>query len=384
MGTMIAGPLAATMMADFGADVVKIEHPKNGDPIRTWTPIRNGVSLWWKMTSRNKRLITLDLARQEGRELALELVRNADLVIENFRPGTLERWGLGYDAMSNANPRVILVRVSGYGQTGPYRNRPGYGTVAEAMSGIPSFTGFPDGPPTLSAFPLADSVAALFGAFGGMFAWYECQKSGHGQVVDVSLFEPLFRLVESQVVGFDQLGIVKQRRGNRLDEDSPRNAYETSDGEFIAISASSERTFARLAAAIGREDLTADPRFKDNPSRIANADALDDVIAAWFRARSADEALGTLELGDVVAGPIYDIRRIFADAQYTARGAVTRVDDPDVGPLRMQSAIPLFSRTPGRVRHAGLSVGNDNASVYREDLGLTEERYDALRKAGVI
>lgn len=384
MGTMIAGPLAATLMADFGADVLKIEHPRHGDPIRTWAPIKNGVSLWWKMTGRNKRLITLDLSRSEGQELALKLVRRSDIVIENYRPGTLERWNLGYEHMATVNRRVVLVRISGYGQEGPYRGRPGYGTVAEAMSGIPHFTGFPDRPPTLSAFPLADSVAALFGTFAAMFAWYESHHSGEGQVVDVSLFEPLFRLVESQVVGFDQLGIVKQRKGNRLDEDSPRNAYETADGEYVTISASSPRTFERLAQAVGRPDLLSDPRFLNNPGRIANADVLDAILADWFRERTVVEALRVLEDGDVVAGPIYDIRRIFTDPHYRARGSVVSVEDLDLGQIRMQAAIPSLSRTPGAVRHAGLRKGAHNVVVYREELGLSEDQLTALQESGVV
>jgi crotonobetainyl-CoA:carnitine CoA-transferase CaiB-like acyl-CoA transferase len=381
---MIAGPLAATFFADFGADVIKIEQPRYGDPIRTWAPLEDGVSLWWKMTGRNKRLITLNLSRPAGQDLALELVRRSDIVIENYRPGTLEKWNLGYERLAAINPSVVLVRVSGYGQTGPYRGRPGYGTVAEAMSGIPHFTGFPDRPPTLSAFPLADSVAALFATFAAMFAWYESRRSGHGQVVDVSLFEPLFRLVESQVVGFDHLGFVKERRGNRLDEDSPRNAYQTSDGQYVTISASSPRTFERLATGLGRPDLLSDPRFSDNQGRIANADALDAVLSEWFRARPMADALRVLEQSDVVAGPIYDIRQIFEDPQYRARESIVSVEDPELGRLRMQAAIPFFSRTPGEVRHAGLRIGEHNVAVYRHELGLNEERFAALQDSEII
>lgn len=384
MGTMIAGPLAATLMADFGADVIKIEHPHYGDPMRTWAPMKNGSSLWWKVTGRGKRLITLDLSRPEGQELALELIRRSDVVIENFRPGTLERWNLGYERMAAVNPRVVLVRVSGYGQDGPYRHRPGYGTVAEAMSGIPSFTGFPDRPPTLPAFPLGDCVAALFATFSAMFAWRESQRSGKGQSIDVSLYEPLFRIAESQVIGFDQLGIVKRRQGNRLGEDSPRNAYETADGEYVTLSASSDRTFERLARAIGRPDLLDDSRFRTNAGRIAHADALDSILAAWFRERPLTEVLKILGEGDVVAGPVYDIRDIFADPQYRARDDIIQVDDPELGPIRMQGVIPKFSRTPGAVRHPGLTKGEHNAEVYQGELGLSDERLAALRETGVI
>ena len=300
-GTMIAGPLAGCLLADFGADVIKIEHPRYGDPMRQWAPIKNEVSLWWKVTARNKRLITLDLGHPRGQDIFRQLVGQADILIENFRPGTMEKWGLGYEVLSQINPQLVMVRVSGYGQGGPYRDRPGYGTIAEAITGVPSFTGFPDKPPTLSAWPLADSVAAVFAALGAMFAiHYRDVHKGEGQVVDVSLYEPLFRLVESQVIGFDQLGIVKQRMGNRMAEDSPRNTYETADGEWIAISASSQRTFERLARAIGRPELVDDPRFKDNPSRVDHADELDEVLSAWFSPRSFAEAMTILEEHDVV------------------------------------------------------------------------------------
>jgi crotonobetainyl-CoA:carnitine CoA-transferase CaiB-like acyl-CoA transferase len=249
--------------------------------MRHWTPEKDGKSLWWKVIARNKRLITLSLSKARGQEL----FKTADIVIENYRPGTFERWGLGYDELSRINPRVVLVRVSGFGQTGPYARRGGYGTVAEAFTGVPSFTGFADRPPTLPGFPLADSIAATFAAMSAMFAIYKRDQggSGKGQEIDVSLFEPLFRLVESQVIGYDQLGIVKQRQGNRLAEDSPRNTYQTRDGRWIGISASSQRTFERLAKAIGHPELSSDPRFSNNARRCEHADELDALMAACFR-----------------------------------------------------------------------------------------------------
>ena len=384
-GTMIAGPLAGCLLADFGADVIKIEHPRYGDPMRQWAPIKNEVSLWWKVTARNKRLITLDLGHPRGQDLFRQLVGQADILIENFRPGTMEKWGLGYEVLSQINPRLVMVRVSGYGQGGPYRDRPGYGTIAEAITGVPSFTGFPDKPPTLSAWPLADSVAAVFAALGAMFAiHYRDVHKGEGQVVDVSLYEPLFRLVESQVIGFDQLGIVKQRMGNRMAEDSPRNTYETADGEWIAISASSQRTFERLARAIGRPELVDDPRFKDNPSRVDHADELDEVLSAWFSPRSFAEAMTILEEHDVVAGPIYDVRRIFADPHFAAREDIVAIEDPDLGIIRMQNVAPRLSKTPGRVVHGGLSLGHHNREVYAELLSLSEGELKGLQQQGVI
>jgi len=384
-GTMIAGPLAGCLLADFGADVIKIEHPRYGDPMRQWAPIKNEVSLWWKVTARNKRLITLDLGHPRGQDIFRQLVGQADILIENFRPGTMEKWGLGYEVLSQINPQLVMVRVSGYGQGGPYRDRPGYGTIAEAITGVPSFTGFPDKPPTLSAWPLADSVAAVFAALGAMFAiHYRDVHKGEGQVVDVSLYEPLFRLVESQVIGFDQLGIVKQRMGNRMAEDSPRNTYETADGEWIAISASSQRTFERLARAIGRPELVDDPRFKDNPSRVDHADELDEVLSAWFSPRSFAEAMTILEEHDVVAGPIYDVRRIFADPHFAAREDIVAIEDPDLGIIRMQNVAPRLSKTPGRVVHGGLSLGHHNREVYAELLSLSEGELKGLQQQGVI
>ena len=385
-GTMIAGPFAGTLAADHGAEVIKIEKPGLGDPMRRWAPIKNGVSLWWKVGGRNKRLITLDLASERGREVFLQLVERSDAVIENFRPGTFERWGLSYEELAEVNQRVILVRVSGYGQTGPYAHRPGYGTVAEAMTGIPAFTGPSDGPPTLSAIPLADAVAATFALSALLGAVYErdVAGSGRGQVVDVSLYEPLFRLVESQVVGYDQLGIVKRRQGNRIAEDSPRNAYETSDGEWIAISASSDRTFARLAVAIGRSELAEDPRFRDNRGRMDNDEELDGIIRDWMAERTAQEIMDLLSEGDVVAGPVLDIAGIFNDPQYAARENIVTVDDPDVGPLKMPGIVPRFSRSDAELWRSGAAMGEDNDLVYRDLLGISAGELDAMKSEGTI
>jgi crotonobetainyl-CoA:carnitine CoA-transferase CaiB-like acyl-CoA transferase len=385
-GTMIAGPLAATHLADFGAEVLKLELPRVGDSMRHWAPMKEGKSLWWKVIARNKRLATLNLSMPEGRDLFKRLVRSADVVIENYRPGTFERWGLGYEVLSALNPKLILVRVSGFGQTGPYAQRGGYGTIAEAFSGMPSFTGFPDRPPTLPGFPLADSVAATFAAMAAMFAIYGRDQggSGRGQVIDVSLYEPLFRLMESQVIGFDQLGIVKKRQGNRLSEDSPRNTYETKDGRWVGISASSQRTFERLAEAMGMSELITDPRFLDNVRRCDNADALDAMIADWFRERDLAAVMATFEAANVVAGPVLDIQDIFNDPQYRSRGDIVDVADPDFGSIKMQGAIPFFSRNPGRVRFPGGPLGAHNDEIFKGELGLTAAEFDALSARHVI
>jgi crotonobetainyl-CoA:carnitine CoA-transferase CaiB-like acyl-CoA transferase len=384
-GNMIAGPLAATQLADFGADVIKIEMPGIGDSMRHWAPMKDGRSLWWKVIGRNKRLITLALSKPRAQQLFRELVRDADILIENFKPGTFEKWGLGFAELSKINPRLIMVRVSGFGQTGPYAKRGGYGTIAESFSGIPSFTGFPDKPPTLPGFPLADSVAATFSAMSAMFAIYNRDHGdGKGQEIDVSLYEPLFRLVESQVIGFDQLGIVKQRQGNRLAEDSPRNTYQTRDGRWVGISASSQRTFERLAEAIGMPELITDPRFVDNTSRCDNDVALDTIIAGWFARFDCDVAMALFEKADVVAGPVLDIRDIVRDPQYIARNNIVSVSDDDFGAVRMQSVVPRFIGTPGEVRHSGRALGADNVEVYTGLLGLSQAELDDLIAQGVI
>ncbi|HEV8675470.1 MAG TPA: CoA transferase [Methylomirabilota bacterium] len=386
LGNMIAGPIAASFLADFGADVLKVEHPELGDDIRNWPPIKEGRSLWWKVIARNKKLITLNLSRPEGRALLRRLLPDFDVLIENFRPGTMERWGLGYAELARVNRRLVMVRVSGYGQTGPYAPRPGYGTVAEAMSGVPSFTGFPDKPPTLSAFPLVDYLTGLFAAYATLLAVYErdVRGSGVGQVIDASLYESMFRIVEAQVIGFDQLGVVKTRRGNRMDEDSPRNAYRTADGEHVTISIGSQRIFTRLAQAIGRPELADDPRFGSLSRRVENGDELDAMLVEWFAGLPLTEAMRRLETADVVAGPVYDIRRIVADPHYAAREDIVAVPDPDFGSVRMPAVVPKLSRTPGRVVHPGLDRGAHNDEVYRGRLGLSAEECERLRRAGVI
>lgn len=386
-GQMIAAPLCCTLLADFGADVLKIEHPVQGDAMRTRPPEKEWRSLWWKVIARNKRTITLNLSKPEGQALLRRLVASADVLVENYRPGTFERWGLGYDELAKVNPRLVLTRVSGYGQTGPYSQRGGYGTIAEAFSGIPSFTGFPDKPPTLtSSFAQADSVAATFAAMATMFALYERDQggSGKGQVVDVSLYEPLFRLAEAQTIAFDQLKLVRKRMGNRSSTDSPRNAYETKDGRYITISASTQKSFDRLVAAMGLGRLSSDERFTDAFRRQRNADALDELMAEWFRRHDLDEAMRVMEAGEVVAGPIYTVEDIFKDPQYRARESIVAVPDPDFGEVRMQAAIPRLTRTPGKVRHPGKGQGADNDEIYLGELGLSREEYERLKAQKII
>lgn len=386
-GQMIAAPLACTLLADFGADVIKIEHPKNGDAMRSRPPEKDGKSLWWKVIGRNKRNITLNLSKKEGQELLLRLVATADVLVENYRPGTFERWGLSYEQLKAVNPRLVFVRVSGYGQTGPYASRGGYGTVAEAFTGIPSFTGFPDGPPTLSSsFAMADSIAANFAAMAAMFAIFERDQGGSnmGQEVDVSLFEPLFRLTEFQAIAYDQIGLVRERIGNRSSTDSPRNAYQTRDNRYIAISASTQRSFERLVEAMGMGELGRDPRFTDGLARQRNADVLDQLMSNWFRGKDFAEALRILEEGEVVSGPVLTIAEIFKDPHYAARETIATVPDHDFTSLRMPNATPRMSRTPGKIRHSGQELGSSNEAIYCGELGLSAAEIAKLKDLQVI
>ncbi|MFB6304916.1 MAG: CaiB/BaiF CoA transferase family protein [Haloferacaceae archaeon] len=390
--TMISGPFATNLLADFGADVVAVEHPTKPNPIRAWSPRVDDESLWWKSIGRNKRSVTLDLGTEEGSALALELIEDADVVFENFRPGTMERWGLGYDALSDVNPGVIMVRISGYGQTGPRAEKPGFGSIAEAISGWANANGFPDSDPLLPPIPLADLTAAQFAVFATMFAIYERDVgggagagpgSGEGQVIDVSLYEPLFRLMVTGVEAYDALGETTERTGNRSTNSAPRNLYETADG-YVALSASSQAIFENVAAAIGREDLLDDPRFETNDVRVENAPELDAIIEEWTRERSTDAVIETMEAADAIVGPVYDEADIHEDEQYRARDSLVDVEDPDLGEVTVPNAFPRLSRTDGAVDHLGPAHGEHNEAVYLDEVGLDRAEFERLREDGVI
>lgn len=382
--TIVSGGTATALLADFGADVIKVEQPGTGDPLRAWGPIKEGQSLWWKVLSRSKRSVTLNLRDPRGQQMLKELAARSDILVENFRPGTLERWNLGHDVLDAANPGLVMVRISGFGQTGPYRDRPGFGTVAEAMSGYVFVSGMPGGPPLLPPIPLADEVAGLFGALAGLMALRYRDRTGRGQVVDVSLYEPLFRLLIPHIPQYALMGRRPEGIGNRFPDAAPRNLYRTSDGEWIALSASTQRVFDRLAHAMGRDDLLADPRFADNKSRVANVDALDEIIQHWMEQRTLDAALESLEHAEAVAGPIYDAARILGDSQYAARENVLTIEDLDLGSVPMPGIVPRLSVTPGRVTHAGPRLGEHNRQVYGELLGLDDDGIAQLAAEGVI
>lgn len=383
--TIVSGGTTTSILADFGAQVIKVEYPKGGDPLRAWGPSKDGVSLWWKVVSRNKKSATLNLKDPRGQELLKRLVERADVLVENFRPGTLEHWNLGYDVLSEVNPRLVMVRISGFGQTGPYRDRPGFGTVAESMSGLVAITGHPDGPPVLPPLPLADEIAGLFGAVSTLMALHFRDRRGEkGQMIDISLYEPLFRLLIPYIPQYTLLGERPERVGNRFPGAAPRNLYQTAEGEWLAISATTQRVFERLAQTMGKTDLLSDPRFADNESRIAHVEALDAIVQEWTASRPLNDLLQTLQDAGAVAGPVYDVPRILADPQYEAREDVITVADHELGEIPMPAVIPKFSRTPGRVAHAGPRLGEHNEAIYGGLLGLAPDQLARLAHEGVI
>jgi crotonobetainyl-CoA:carnitine CoA-transferase CaiB-like acyl-CoA transferase len=381
VATLFAGPLAATMLGDFGAEVIKIEHPK-GDPVRTHGASKDGVGLWWKVIGRNKKAITLYLGSPEGQEIFRRMVADADVVVENFRPGTLERWGLGYDVLSEINPGLVLARVTGFGQFGPYATRPGFGTLAEAMSGFAAITGVPDGPPTLPPFGLADGIAALTTAFAVMTALRAREHTGRGQVVDLAIIEPILTLLGPQPTVFDQLGQVQPRTGNRSANNAPRNTYRTRDGRWLAISTSAQSIAERVLRLVGRPELVEKPWFATGAGRAAHADELDDAVGSWIAARDADEVVTAFEAAQAAVAPVYDVRDVMADPQYAALESLVSVDDPELGLLRMQNVLFRLSDTPGAITSAGPRLGEHTAEVLSR-YGVEERELAGLRERGL-
>jgi crotonobetainyl-CoA:carnitine CoA-transferase CaiB-like acyl-CoA transferase len=383
--TLAAGPLVATALGEFGADVVKVEQPGAGDPMRTWGDSRDGIGLVWKSVSRNKRCVTLDLRQPDGQELFHDLLGVSDVLIVGNRPSALARWGIDYASVHARHPHIVMLHVSGYGRGGPASDRPGYGTLAEAMSGFAHLTGQPDGPPTLPPFMLADGVAAYAATSAVMMALYDRDlHGGEGQLVDVNLIEPLARLIESATLAYDQLGVVPRRVGNRLDASAPRNAYRTADDQWIAISSASPSIAGRLFRAVGRPELADDPDYIDPLRRRARGLEVDELVAAWIRGRSLAEAMKVFEAAEVAAAPVYDAQQLMADEHLRARGSFVQVEDPDLGRVTVQAPVAVLSDTPGRVEHLGRALGADNDAVYGGLLGLSRDRIAALRAAGVI
>lgn len=381
--TLFAGPLAAMYLGDFGAEVTKIEHPERPDPARGHGASRDGHNLWWKTLGRNKRTIALDLSKTAARDPFLRLIRSADVLIENFRPGTLERWELGPEILHIHNPRLVVARITGFGQFGPYHHRPGFGTLAEAMSGFAAMTGEPGGPPTLPPFGLADGIAALGTAFAVMTALHERENSGRGQVVDMALIEPILSVLGPQITRWDQLRTVQERRGNRSSDNAPRNTYRTVDGHWVAVSTSAQSIAERLLRLVGRDDLTRQSWFATGAGRVEHADELDNAVADWVGDHTRAEVVAAFEDAQAAVAPVYDGEDIYHDPQYRALGTIHTVDDPDLGPIAMQNVMFRLSRTPGRVRWVGRRHGADTEEVMAE-LGFDDQTRDRLRREGVI
>ncbi len=386
MGSLLAGPFCGQLLADFGAEVIKVEPPGKGDPMREWGRHRKeGRTLWWPIIARNKKSVTLNLREEEGQGLARKLIAGADVVVENFRPGTMERWGLGYERLSETNPGLVMVRVSGYGQTGPYKDRAGFGAIGEAMGGLRHVTGFADRPPPRSGISLGDSLAATFGALGAMTALYHREAhGGRGQVVDVGIYEAVLALLESTIPEYELTGHARGRTGTVLPFVAPANLYPTSDGDYVLISANADTVFGRLAKAMDHPEWAEDERFATHHARGENMEGLDAMISGWTKERTGREVLEIMAEAGVPAGKIFTVEDMLEDPQYEARGNVVRPEDPRIGPFPMQNVVPRLTETPGEVRWTGPALGQHNEEVYGEVLGLSKEDLDDLLNRGII
>jgi crotonobetainyl-CoA:carnitine CoA-transferase CaiB-like acyl-CoA transferase len=381
VSTVLAGPLTCQILGDYGADVIKVEHPR-GDSMRGHGRSKDGIPLWWKMISRNKRCVALYLGDPEGAEIFRRLVATADVVVESFRPGTFERWGLGYDALKEINPGLVLVRISGFGQTGPYRERAGFGTLAEAMSGFAAITGEPDGPPTLPPFGLADSIAGLTAANATLMALYHRDaRGGTGQEVDVSILEPLVTVLGPQPTIYDQLGEIPERTGNRSVNNAPRNTYRTADDKWVAVSTSANSVAERVMRLVGHPELIDEPWFATGAGRVDHVELLDEIVSDWVGARTRDEVIEAFSEAGAAIAPVYDAAELMADPQMVARDAITQVDDPDLGPVRMQNLLFRMSATPGAIRFTGRPLGADTDAILGDELGLD---VGDLRARGIV
>ncbi|WP_103963021.1 CaiB/BaiF CoA transferase family protein [Nonomuraea solani] len=381
--TLFAGPSAAMMLGDFGADVIKIEHPRRGDPSRGHGASVDGVGLWWKTLSRNKRNAAVDLSRPEGQEILRRLAERSDVLIENFRPGTLERWNLAPEDLLELNPRLIVARMTGFGQFGPMSKRPGFGTLAEAMSGFAAMTGEPGGPPTLPPLALADGIAGLAMSYAIMVALRAREETGRGQVIDLAIIEPILGLLGPQMSAYKALGIVPRRTGNRSTSNAPRNTYRTRDGRWLAISTSAQPIAERVVTLVGRPDLVEQPWFASGHGRVQHVDELDEAVASWIGARDADEVIARFEEVQAAVAPIYDVTDLAEDPQYAALETFVEVPDEELGSVTMQNVLFRLSDTPGEIRWPGRAIGRDTDEVLGE-LDYPGERIAALREDGVI
>jgi succinyl-CoA---D-citramalate CoA-transferase len=383
LGTLIAGPFCAKTLADFGAQVIKVEPPGDGDPLRRWRRMRNGVSLWWQVQSRNKKSITLDLRQAEGQAIVRRLARECEIVIENFRPGALEKWNLGWEELSRENPNLILVRISGYGQSGPYRERPGFAAIGEAMGGMRYITGFPDRPPVRPNLSVGDTLASLHGVIGALLALYHVKNGGRGQVIDVALYESVFNVTESLLPEYDAHGTIRERSGSTLPGIAPSNLYPCSDRSYVLIAGNADALYRRLMTAIGRVDLRDDPALAKNDGRAAQMERIDEAIAAWTSRFTQAEVLEAMDRAEVPAGRIYTAADIAADPHYAARGMIQQIVAGDGAPLKVPGIVPKLSGTPGAIRTPAPKLGEHTDEVLRS-AGFTADQISALRDKKVI
>jgi len=382
MGQLIAGPFASKLLGEFGADVIKIEPPGVGDPLRKWRKIKDGTSLWWHVQSRNKRSLTLDLKQAEAQDIVRQLVAEADILVENFRPGTLEGWGLGYDALKTINPRLIMLRISGYGQTGPYRDLPGFGVIGEAMGGLRHLSGYAGQAPVRVGVSIGDSLSSLYGVIGVLLALQERGRSGEGQEIDVALYESVFAMMESLVPEYDAFGYIREPAGSALPGITPSNSYPCNDGSYVLIAGNGDSIYKRLMTLIGRDDLGNDPRLAQNDGRSQHAELIDGAIAEWTAGRGRDEVIEALKGARVPAGYPYTAADIVQDPHYLARQMIETVQTA-VGPLKVPGVLPKLSRTPGRIGAGGPQLGEHNDDILA-GLGLSAEQVAGLRERGII
>ena len=383
LGSLIAGPFCAKTLADFGAEVIKVEPPGEGDPLRRWRRMRNGVSLWWHVQSRNKKSITVDMRQAEGQAIVRRLARECQIVIENFRPGALEKWNLGWESLSRENASLVLVRISGYGQTGPYRERPGFAAIGEAMGGLRHITGFPDRPPVRPNLSVGDTLASLHGVIGALLALYHIKSGGPGQVIDVALYESVFNVTESLLPEYDAHGVIRARSGSTLPGIAPSNLYPCKDGSYVLIAGNADSLYRRLMTAIGREDLRDDPALARNDGRAAQMQRIDDGIAAWTSQRTQEEVLSEMQQAEVPAGRIFTAADIAADPHYAARGMIQEVIAGDGEPLKVPGVVPKLSATPGAIRLPAPKLGEHTDEVL-QGLGFSSQDIAALKEKKVV
>ena len=383
MGTLIAGPFCGRLLAEFGAEVIKIETPVDGDPLRKWRKLHEGTSLWWYAQARNKKSVTVNLREKEGQEIVRKLALKADIIVENFRPGTLEKWNLGFDALTVDNPKLIMVRLSGYGQTGPYKDRVGFGAIGESMGGMRYLTGYPDRAPVRVGISIGDSLAAMYGAMGALMALHHRHKTGKGQVVDVALYEAVFSMMESMLPEFGMTGFVRERTGAALPGIVPSNTYKCGDGQYVVIGANGDSIFKRMMLAIGRADLANDASLADNAGRTRRTDELDSAISAWTGANTLTHVLQILDKADVPSGRIYSIADIVADMQYQARGMIEKHELGDNKEVWLPGIVPKLSETPGGTKWIGPKLGEHTAEVL-SGIGYGGDAQTDLRRRGII